>query len=370
MPFDFQSPGAAASAALRAFLLQREQQRRQDFLDSLTADKQASDAAFRNDDLKLRQQQESRTAAAQQQQIADAEAERQFRRASTIAENALPDDPTDESTADLLRSQGYGGQLNAIPGVVGADGKTGTATYKLRGGSKYLNARAAEDARRQQAADTNASRQQIADMNAQQRAEAAAARMQQAQTSNELAAARLDLQKAMADMKIDGAKQDRDDKAHAVAVGRSEIRELAQSLLDDPALESITGPVEGRRDTFFRSANVDALRRLQQLQNKLSLESRSKLKGQGQVSDYEGKMLASAVSAIDRSAGPEAVRKHLNEIVNAFSGDSPYEQPTTAGAGGGGVVTLRDPNTGATRQVSRSDPKYRAYLAAGAVEVR
>ena len=47
MAFDFSSPGAAASAALRQFLLQQEQKRRQDFIDSLTASQAEADNADR-----------------------------------------------------------------------------------------------------------------------------------------------------------------------------------------------------------------------------------------------------------------------------------------------------------------------------------
>jgi hypothetical protein len=39
-------------------------------------------------------------------------------------------------------------------------------------------------------------------------------------------------------------------------------------------------------------------------------------------------------------------------------------------AGSGGTATLVDPTTGATRQVDRTDPRYRAYIAAGAREVQ
>jgi hypothetical protein len=60
------------------------------------------------------------------------------------------------------------------------------------------------------------------------------------------------------------------------------------------------------------------------------------MKGQGQVSDFEGRMLASAVSAIDRAAGPEVVKKHLQEIVDAFAGDAPNQGPQTTTAPSGG----------------------------------
>lgn len=121
----------------------------------------------------------------------------------------------------------------------------------------------------------------------------------------------------------DNARRDRERVETERMAGRSSVRELAQSLINDPALNEITGAVEGRRDTFVQSANVDALRRYNQLVNMLSLEGRQKLKGQGAVSDFEGRMLASASSALDRAAGPEAVRRHLAAIASVFSDDAP-----------------------------------------------
>lgn len=144
----------------------------------------------------------------------------------------------------------------------------------------------------------------------------------------------LRLQAEAAQGKIDAGKQAQADASKAVSGGRAEVRDLAQSLLNDPALDGITGSIEGRRDTFFDGKAIDAKRRLDQLVGKLSLESRGKMKGQGQVSDYEGRLLSNAVSAIDRSAGPEIVKQHLREIVDAFSGDVPRNEPTTNTGGG------------------------------------
>jgi hypothetical protein len=119
----------------------------------------------------------------------------------------------------------------------------------------------------------------------------------------------------------------------AAASTRQQIRDLAQGLIDDPALDHISGPIAGRTVDIL-PGSVDAARRLQQLTSLLSLESRSKLKGQGAVSDFEGKMLSNSVSAIDRRAGASNVKKHLQEIVTALAGDSPKAGDNVpAGAG-------------------------------------
>ena len=338
--YDFVSPGAAAAQSIQQFLVQRALAERQAMLDAATQRQQQEQEQRQRAQLDLQQRQETRVAADSLATRQALQGERDFRRATTIANAALPDDPADQATRDLLTKEGYGGQLRTVPGIV-AQGPMTTSmeddpegiprygviaqpdTYAMRGGSQYLSARAAEEARAAQARDANQSREGIAELNAQQRADAAEARLANARTNTEIAMARMEFQKAQADLKIEAANKDRDTAKGAIATARADVRDLAQSILDDPALESITGPIEGRRDTFVRAGNVDVLARLTQLLNKLSLESRSKMKGQGAVSDFEGRMLASSVSAINRAAGPDNVKKHLREIIAAFEGDTP-----------------------------------------------
>lgn len=353
MAYGFTSPGAAGANAIQEFLLQRAMQERQAMLDSLAVEKQRESEQQAQAELTLRQQQEQRVAEAQQQSQADMEKERQFRRASTIATTGVPG-VIDPNTAGLLRNEGYGGlvtegpvqqgsflgndandipQYDVVPGVL-----------QFAGGSQYQNARVAEQARadaatqaqaaaseraaadrasrEQTAAEANATREEIARMGAQN---AGATR----ELQNELTRMRIDTERE----KADAAKQTRTDQATGVANTRSQIRDLAQSLITDPELAGITGPIEGRRDTFLTGGAVDAKRRLDQLLGMLSLESRSKLKGQGTVSDFEGKMLERAVSAISRAAGPEITKQHLKEILDAFQGDKP-QIGSAAPAGG------------------------------------
>lgn len=173
MALQFTSGGAEASNAIQKFLMERAVQQRQAQLDALDKQKQQQDEARMADDLKLRQQQEQRVAEQQKATLADAENQRQFSRANTIAENALPGDAVDASTQQLLQGQGFGGQLKKIPGVVSQGAQLGTDengvpqydvsqtpdSVQMRGGSKYMAARTAADERAAQATQAETDRE-------------------------------------------------------------------------------------------------------------------------------------------------------------------------------------------------------------------
>jgi hypothetical protein len=53
--------------------------------------------------------------------------------------------------------------------------------------------------------------------------------------------------------------------------------------------------------------------------NSLSLENRQKLKGQGAVSDFEGKMLAKAASSLTPALSDKDAVKELQKIRGIFS---------------------------------------------------
>lgn len=350
MAIDFTSPGASANDAITKFLIQRALYQRQQMLDAQSHDEKLKADDIASGDLKLRQGQEARIAGAQAETIKDAENQRNFTRANTISENALPGDAVDDPTRSLLTTQGFGGQMTKVPGIVAQGPQTGTDdngvpqyqvnqspdSYTMRGGSKYLSARAAEDARAAQAAATAAAAKDRAD----------ADRASRDQNAADALAGRADsqgLRNQLTEMQIQGMQDKRDatakaqgDAANAVKTSRQGVRDLAQSILSDPALDGITGALQGRRDTFFDGKAIDEKTRLDQLIGQLSLQARGQMKGQGQISDFEGRLLANAVSAIDRAAGPEEVKKHLREIISSFSGDAPSSGPSTNTAGGTG----------------------------------
>jgi len=122
--------------------------------------------------------------------------------------------------------------------------------------------------------------------------------------------------------KIEASRKDRDQATKAKAQGRSNVKNLAQGLIDDPNLDRITGNV-GATTPDMLPGSIDARARLVQLVNSLSLNEREKLKGSGAISDFEAKMLGAAASAIDPRAGAEMVRKHLKAIVAVMSDGEP-----------------------------------------------
>jgi hypothetical protein len=343
--FGFRSPGASASNAIAEFLMQRAMQNRQQMLDELTRQDKLHDNQAQDQQLLLQRDQENRVAEAQHRAQSDLEQEREFRRAGTIADNALPDDAVDEDTRKLLTRQGFGGQVKQVPGILmqgplqeGEARASSPDSYAMRGGSKYLSARAAEDARAAQATEAEAGRNERAQAANEVRTLlaqiAASGRADSTALRNDL----LRIQTALAQDKLDTNQKAKTDAASAIATTRSQIRDLAQGLMNDPALDSISGVIDANTPNL-RPSTRDAYNRYQQLKNMLTLEQRSKLKGQGQVSNWEGQMVEKGASALDLAAGSANVRQHLQELIDALQGDTPREMqgpPAPTGGGGGG----------------------------------
>jgi hypothetical protein len=384
--FEFRSTGAAINRSLQDALLKQEIQRRQDFLDGISvqsklrAEARAENEARRAETL-AKQQDADRTAGiygpsadlnpeaaatlrAGGYQVED----RSTLPARTIAMpvTTAPVDPR-QAAAELRQSiieraenvriaMGYGPTVKAQE-LPSQSYSRRAETYGEQLAREQREAAQAEKDeartfRNDQAVADRTFRGEQAELNRQARAEesqadrelkqliASMSQSQSAETralGNELKR----LQVQAASDKLDAQRTEREQAKNERAAGRASVRDLAQSLMNDPALGSITGAVEGRRDTFLQGANVDALRRYNQLVNMLSLEGRAKLKGQGAVSDFEGRMLASAMSALDRAAGPEAVKKHLQAIVSVFTDDAPQ-----TGGNAGGRVRRYNPATG------------------------
>ena len=102
--YNFGSEGAAGYDALQEELMRRDLARRQALLDERAQQEEEENRRIRSADLKLRQDREARDAAEQRETRTNLEHERDFRRASTISENALPGDPVDAETKALLDS--------------------------------------------------------------------------------------------------------------------------------------------------------------------------------------------------------------------------------------------------------------------------
>lgn len=339
--YNFTSTGAAGGNAIQAFLVQRALQERQLQLDAQAKQQQEAENAQRERELALRQQQEQRMAADASANRTALEGERDFRRATTMSVNALPDDPLSPEDAAFLQANGYGSQIKRTPGVLSQGPQTGEddgvpiydvqrgpEQLAMRGGSAYLSARAAAEERKAQADKDREARTAQADSDRSMKELIARLAVDGRADSKALQNRLLELQAEIAADKLDAGRQTRTDQKGAIASTRQQVRDLAQGLLDDPTLEAISGPIDGRTPDM-RPDSVDAARRLDQLIKSLSLGARGQMKGQGQISDFEGKLLSGSVSALDRTAGAANVKKHLQEIINAFAGDAPQAGPAT-----------------------------------------
>lgn len=363
--YNFVSGGAAAGDAISAFLMQREMQARQDMLARLKQQQEANDVAqqeknraLREQEIALQREQEARVAAAQKASLDDLANQREYAQVSGAVEGARPDDaPLDPEMAAKVQRQGFGSRLRQVPGVLmqgpmesgdqmseadrESDPTLGRTPEQqaLRPGSKYLDAEAQRTFLEGQAQDRIAAEKSRAEERAATEKMIAQMRIDAAKGNADIGNYLKMLQAEVLKGKIDDTAKSRTDAAGAVASGRAQVRDLASGLLSDPNLDAISGPVAGRT-MDVRPDSVDAAARLKQLVNMLSLESRGKMKGQGQISDFEGRMLASAVSAIDRTAGTANVKKHLQEIVDAFAGDAPNAGAAAGGGGAGGFAVV------------------------------
>lgn len=94
---------------------------------------------------------------------------------------------------------------------------------------------------------------------------------------------------------------------------------LVDSVLNSPYLGQVTG-LKNPFTYWTPGTNEQYVKaQLNQVINSLSLENRSKLKGQGAVSDFEGRMLAKASSSLTPSLSDEDAKRELHKIRGIFS---------------------------------------------------
>lgn len=122
------------------------------------------------------------------------------------------------------------------------------------------------------------------------------------------------------------------DTATANATKESEAlssMNLINTLLENKSVGSITGPVIGR-GLFgldpLKVANLNpsgdaqlAKNQFNQIKGILALENRSKLKGQGAVSDFEGKTLDRAASSLDTNLSTDDFKDQLTQIKGSIA---------------------------------------------------
>ena len=99
---------------------------------------------------------------------------------------------------------------------------------------------------------------------------------------------------------------------------RTGIKNIIGEITNDPAFATGLNPrrllsvTPGMKEYAW-------VEKIKMLKNKLKLNERQKLKGSGQISDAEQKMLENAVSMLNTNLGPDAFRKELNRIVNTIN---------------------------------------------------
>jgi hypothetical protein len=88
---------------------------------------------------------------------------------------------------------------------------------------------------------------------------------------------------------------------------------LIDSVMNDPALPSITGMIQGRLPPLSQ-AGTDLNVKIKQLQGKAFLEAFESLKGGGAITEREGQAATEAMARLDRAQSYEAYRAALAEL--------------------------------------------------------
>jgi hypothetical protein len=113
------------------------------------------------------------------------------------------------------------------------------------------------------------------------------------------------------------------------------------SIINDPAFKTTFGFGNTIKRNFPGNAEYNLKANISNLIDKLSLAARGQLKGQGTVSDFEGKMLKNAQTALKFNMTPEQALQHLINIRGAISTSS----------GGTATVEIKDMATGKSQLV-------------------
>ena len=104
-------------------------------------------------------------------------------------------------------------------------------------------------------------------------------------------------------------------------------RNVIGGILNDPALSSIVGRIEGQTQpgtiagaALFGEDQLNLLAKIDQLEGQVFLEARDMLRGGGQITDFEGRRAQTALSRIgQRGVSEEAYRQALTELDQVFA---------------------------------------------------
>lgn len=272
--YQFTSPAAAFSDAIEQTLVARELQKRQAFLDMLNA---------RRTEAEITGSGESRQLARDQFQ---------YQQGRDVAEDQFRNDQARQAATERAAA---------------AD-----AQREFLREQNALN----RQSREEQAAHDRELRELIARMTSSNSAE-----------SRALADQLRQIQIQTAQDKLDTSRAERTTTEQGQQGARREVADLAASILKDRRLDSRVGMIQGRMPAVTGNQR-DFDNQVGRLKSMLSLESRSKLKGTGAISDFEARTLEAAATALDQATDEPTFRRELERIVGAMGGGT--ERPSAA----------------------------------------
>lgn len=141
---------------------------------------------------------------------------------------------------------------------------------------------------------------------------------------------------------LDKQKQDADLAATSTTTEKSQSDALGtigivDSLLQNLNLSGISGVIDNEKPGILMGANArTAKNQFNQVKGLLALENRSKLKGQGAVSDFEGRILDNAASALGRNLSDDEFVKQLKQVKGSIATSHGLSAP----------IIISDPSTG------------------------
>lgn len=130
------------------------------------------------------------------------------------------------------------------------------------------------------------------------------------------------------------------DRAEVVTEEQTAVEaaiELAKDIRNDPALESITGTIQGRLPAGVPGVTggqpgADLNAKIEQLQGKTFLEAYQMLKGGGPITDLEGQKAERAMARLQRAQSAPAYKEALDDFIDAVErGAKKLGAETTSG---------------------------------------
>jgi hypothetical protein len=124
--------------------------------------------------------------------------------------------------------------------------------------------------------------------------------------------------------------------------------DLINSIARDPALDSITGMIQGRLPPMSQ-AGTDLNVRIEQLQGQVFLEAFQMLKGGGAITNVEGEKAERAMARLARPQSGPAYRAGLAELAEVIESGMRRMQNRAASAGQGQQPPAQAPEASAAR---------------------